>query len=58
MKHPRYTDKHRFRKPYADAKASQEPGYLAQRFEAIKEQQAKDEAERKEKVRQVGKKAA
>ena len=57
MKTPRFSDKHRFSRPYADAKASSEPNYLRDKFQAIREQQEKDESERKEKVRQVRKTA-
>lgn len=57
MKQPKWTDKHRFQQPYADAKASQEPNYLRDRFQAIREQQDKDETERKLKVKALGKKA-
>jgi len=46
VKTPRFSDMHRFQQPYADAKASMEPGYLAARFAAIREQQARAEAER------------
>lgn len=48
---PRFTDREKFPRPYADAKASDEPGYLAAKFTAIREAQEKDEAERKVKVR-------
>ncbi len=51
MKPPKFSDKHRFTLPYVDAKATSEPGYLAARFKMIREQQEKDEAEKKEKVR-------
>ena len=53
MKTPRFTDSAKFRYPYADSKASAEPGYLAARCAAIREQQAKDLKERDLKVRQV-----
>ena len=53
MKPPRFSDTHRFRYPYADSKASAEPGYLAERFRQIREQQERDEKERQQKVRQV-----
>lgn len=48
---PHYSDLHRFpHGPYADAKASSEPGYLAERFRVIREAQARDAAEAKAKV--------
>ena len=50
-KQPRFTDMDRYRMPYADAKASSEPNYLRDKFAAIREQQAKDEAERATKVK-------
>ena len=50
-KTPRFTDSLRYKRPYADSKASAEPGYLASRFKEIAEAQAKDEAERAEKLR-------
>ena len=54
MKAPRFTDSHRWTfGPYADSKASAEPGYLAARFQAIRERFVRDEQERKEKVREV-----
>ena len=55
VKPVKFTDAHKFPRPYADAKASQEPGYLAKRFQMIREQQEKDEAERKAKLRQMRK---
>lgn len=48
---PRFTDRDKFQRPYADAKASEQPGYLADKFALILEAQEKDEAERKAKVR-------
>ena len=59
MKTPRYTDRHKFKNsPYADAKASSEPGYLAQKFAAIRERMDANEAEQKKKVRDMKKRAA
>ena len=55
MKSPRYTDLDRYRVPYATAKASEEPGYLATKFALMREQQARDEAERAEKLRPMKK---
>ena len=55
MKSFRYTDLDRYRVPYAIAKASEEPGYLANKFALIREQQARDEAERAEKLRPMKK---
>lgn len=53
MKTPRWTDKHRYPMPYVTAEQSRAEGYLAERFRLIREQQALDEKERREKVRQV-----
>ena len=50
-KQPRWTDLDRYQSGYATSKQSEEPGYLAARFAAIREQQAKDEAERATKVK-------
>jgi hypothetical protein len=58
VKKVKFTDAAKFRYPYADSKASAEPGYLADRFRQIREQQAKDEMERKDKVRPVKRAAA
>ena len=53
VKPVRFTDSHKFNRPYVDSKASSEPGYLSSRFKQIREQQEHDEAERKAKVRQA-----
>lgn len=53
MKTPRWTDSHRFTQPYVPAEQSKAEGYLAKRFQVIREQQERDEKERREKVRQV-----
>ena len=46
MKPVRFTDAHRFPfGPYADAKASQEPNYLRDKFLKIIERQQRDAAE-------------
>ena len=58
MSKVRYTDMTRYKQPYVTAKDSQEPGYLAKRFQAIREQQALDEQERKAKVKALGRKSA
>ena len=52
---PRYTDLHRYQMPYITAKESEEPGYLAARFKALREQQEKDAAEATAKVRDMKK---
>lgn len=53
---PRFTDKHRFpHGPYADAKASEEPNYLRDKFSTIRKQQEVNEAETKDKVRDMTK---
>ena len=50
----RFTDTDRFPYgPYADAKASQEPGYLAARFAAIRARQQATEAEKNVKLREL-----
>ena len=54
MKSPRYTPDDLARQPkggYVTAKDTQEPGYLAAKFKAIAEAQAKDAAEVAEKLR-------
>ena len=51
MKAPRWTDLHRFPfGPYADAKASQEPNYLRDKFAKIAERQRTDAEEAKAKT--------
>lgn len=58
-KSPRFTDAHRFpHAPYADAKASQEPNYLRDKFAAIRDRQERDAAEAKAKMRPLKKAAA
>lgn len=55
-KTPRFTDSHRFPfEPYTDAKGSQEPNYLRDKFARIRERQQKDEQEVKDKVRRMRK---
>ena len=39
MKSPRFTDSHRFSRPYVGAEASSRPGYLAERFATIRAEQ-------------------
>ncbi len=56
-KPPRFTDAHRFPRPYVTAEQSRAAGYLADRFRLIREQQEKDEAERKAKLRTMRKSA-
>ena len=46
----RYTDADRYRKPYITAKDSQEPGYLARRFDEIRAEQERNATEQKAKV--------
>ena len=55
---PRYTDLHRYPRPYTYSEASAEPGYLAARFAEIRAEQAaateqakRDETERAAKLR-------
>ena len=48
-----FTDCIRFAAPYADSKATSEPGYLAQKFKEIRERQAEQEMEKKSKVRDM-----
>ena len=55
MRTPKYTDLDRYLNGYATAKASDEPGYLAARFVLIRERQAKNDAERVEKLRTMRK---
>ena len=55
MKLPRYTDSHRYRRPYIGAEASSKPGYLAERFAQIR---AEQEAQRAGKLRSIGIKTA
>lgn len=54
-KKPRFTDLDRFPRPYADAKATSEPGYLAAKFRAIRESQEKADEERRQKLRTLRK---
>ena len=55
---PRYTDSHRYTTPYVTAKETEEPGYLAAKFKAIRESQEKDAAEKKSKVRDMKRRTA
>ena len=56
MNKPRFSDLHRFpHEPYADAKASQEPNYLRDKFARIRADQEKNVAEQKVKVAQMKK---
>ena len=55
-KTPKFTDFHRFpHVPYSNEKASEEPGYLAAKFDAIRLRLAKDAAEAKAKVQPMRK---
>ena len=54
MKLPRYTDSHRYRRPYIGAEASSKPGYLAERFAQIRAEQEAAAASRATKLRSIG----
>ena len=53
MRVPKFTDKDKFLRPYVDAKASAEPGYLARRFEEIREEQKRIASEQALKVKAI-----
>ena len=53
MKIPRYTDSHRFTRPYVGAEASTRPGYLAERFAQIRAEQEAAAASRATKLRSI-----
>ena len=54
MKSPRFTDSHRFSRPYIGAEASTRPGYLAERFAQIRAEQEATAASRATKLRSIG----
>ncbi len=55
MKTPKWTDLDRFPQPYVPAEQSKAEGYLAKRFQFIRESQMKIEEERKSKLRTIKK---
>ena len=50
MRPVKFTDSHRFARPYVNAEESAKPGYLAERFAQIR---AEQEAERATKLRSL-----
>ena len=55
VKPVKFTDSDKFPRPYVPAEQSKAEGYLAKRFQEIREQQERDEAEKKMKLRQMRK---
>ena len=54
MKPARYTDSHKFSRPYVNAEESAKPGYLAERFAQIRAEQEAAAASRATKLRSIG----
>ena len=54
MKQIKFTDTHRFSRPYIGAEASTRPGYLAERFAQIRAEQEATAASRATKLRSIG----
>ena len=50
MSKPRFTDSHRYPRPYVPSEQSKEEGYLARRFAEIRAEQEKNSQEAKQKV--------
>ena len=54
MKSPKWTDSHRFSRPYVNAEESAKPGYLTERFATIRAEQEAAAASRATKLRSIG----
>lgn len=53
MRPVKFTDSHRFQRPYVTAEASKREGYLAERFAEIRAEQAAEQEARVVKLRSI-----